>query len=221
MTTLAIIHTAPATIEPLRALAEEVLPAVTVINFVDDSILPQLAANGGDLSAVRDRLVAYAQFAERAGAAVILSACSSVGEAVAQMRDSVSIPVVRIDEPMADAAVQRGPRVGVAATVRTTLEPTMRLLRARAVARRVSLELLPCLVEGAFQILAAGDRAGHDERVAGALAKLAASADVVVLAQASMARVLPRLPDDLRTRVLSSPRLGMEAVRAALEGAAP
>ena len=39
--------------EPLRALAEELLPGCRVINFVDDSILPQLAENGGDVAAVK------------------------------------------------------------------------------------------------------------------------------------------------------------------------
>ena len=46
---LAIIHTTTATVEPLRALAEELLPGCRVINFVDDSILPQLAENGGEI----------------------------------------------------------------------------------------------------------------------------------------------------------------------------
>ena len=51
-----------------------------VINFVDDSILPQLAENGGNVSDVQDRLVSYARFAEQAGAHIILEAWSSVGE---------------------------------------------------------------------------------------------------------------------------------------------
>ena len=64
MPKLAIIHTTPATVEPLKALAQEVMPGVEVINFVDDSILPQLRDNGGDISAVSNRLVHYAIFAE-------------------------------------------------------------------------------------------------------------------------------------------------------------
>ena len=43
---------------------------------------------------------------------------------------------------------------------------------------------------------------------------------VVVLAQVSMARVLPRVPDALREKFLTSPRLGMEAVKDALESGA-
>ena len=81
---LAIIHTTPATIEPLKALASEMLPDYEVVNFVDDSILPQLARNGGDIREVEERWTSYARFAEQGGADVILSACSSVGELAAR-----------------------------------------------------------------------------------------------------------------------------------------
>jgi len=40
----------------------------------------------------------------------------------------VGIPVVRVDEPMAEKAVQTGTRIGVAATLATTLKPTTELI---------------------------------------------------------------------------------------------
>ena len=79
MPKIAILYTTPVTVEPLRALAAELLPGVQVVNFVDDSILPQLVETSG-LRAVEPRLVQYAPFAEEVGAEAILSACSSVGE---------------------------------------------------------------------------------------------------------------------------------------------
>jgi aspartate/glutamate racemase len=184
-----------------------------VINFVDDSILPELAENGGDIRSVEARLVSYARFAEQAGAEVILEACSSVGEVAAQMQAAVSVPVVRIDEAMAEAAVRGGRRIGVAATLATTLEPTLRLLRAKAESIGKVIELEPCLAAEAYQRLMAGDQTGHDDFLAAALAGLAGQVDVIVLAQASMARVIPRLPESGRGKVLTSPRLAMERVR--------
>jgi aspartate/glutamate racemase len=217
MTRLAILHTSPATLDPLKALAAELLPGVEVVNFVDDSILPQLARNGGQVHEVADRLVQYARFAEHGGADVILNACSSVGEVVAQEQAAVRVPVVRIDEALAEAAVQRGSVIGVAATLATTLNPTLRLLASKAEAAGKTVTFKPALVASAYERLMAGDKDGHDELLAAALAELARAADVVVLAQASMARVLPRLPEAERAKVLSSPRLGMEAVRRALK----
>ncbi len=220
MTRLAIIHTTPATIDTLKALANELLPGVEVINFVDDSILPELGRNGGDLSTVVERLIAYARFAEHAGANIILEACSSVGELVTQMQAAVAIPVVRIDTAMAETAVKRGNRIGVAATLPTTLEPTTRLLRSIANTQGLNVAIQQELVSGAYQRLIAGDRDGHDALIVETLTRLSAATDVVVLAQASMARVLPRLSDDAQGRILTSPRLAMERVRSIVEGAA-
>ena len=215
MDRLAIIHTTALTIEPLQALAAEVLPGREVINFLDDSILPQLRRNGGDLEEVAGRWLHYVRFAAEAGATAVLSACSSVGELVPRAAALVAVPVLRIDEPMAEVAVARAERIGAAATLRTTLEPTLRLLRAKAAGRSVVLE--PLLLEEAFRRLAAGDQEGHDRLLAAALEDLAGRNEVVVLAQASMARVLPVLPDPLQDRFLCSPRLGLENVKPILE----
>ncbi|HEY3475979.1 MAG TPA: aspartate/glutamate racemase family protein [Anaerolineales bacterium] len=213
MTKLAIIHTTSATVETMKALAAEMLPGSELVNFVDDSILPQLGQNGGDLNQVEERLVHYARFAEQVGADVILEACSSVGEVVAKMQSTVSIPIVRIDEAMAEQAVQRGKRLGVAATLPTTLQPTTRLLQAKAQELGRQVEITPLLIEGAYQKLMAGDRDGHDNLLVEKLGELARTVDVAVLAQASMARVLPRLSATEQEKILVSPRLAMERVK--------
>lgn len=212
MAKLAVIHTTPLTVEPLQSLAAELVPGVGVVNFVDDSVLPQLA-EGGTVADVTPRLVQYARFAEEVGVDAILSACSSVGEAVPEMTRAVRVPVVRIDEAMAEMAVKRGRSVGVAATLPTTLHPTLRLLEAKARAAGCVLRLHPICVDEAYRRLLAGDQAGHDALLADALSALAADVDVVVLAQASMARTLSALPEHLQEKFLTSPRLGMARVR--------
>jgi aspartate/glutamate racemase len=197
-------------------LAAELLPDCDLVNFVDDSILPQLARNGANVAEVEDRLIHYACFAEEVGADILLEACSSVGEVVTKMQAAVSIPVVRIDEAMAEEAVRRGARLGVAATLPTTLGPTVRLLQMKARVADKQVEITPLLIEGAYQKLMAGDREGHDHLLVEKLRELAYTTDVVVLAQASMARVLPGLPLTERIKFLSSPRLAMERVTSIL-----
>ena len=213
MTKLAIIHTTSATVETMKALAAEYLPDAELVNFIDDSILPQLGRNGGNLADVEERLVHYSRFAEQVGADVILEACSSVGEVVPKMQSAVSIPIVRIDDAMAEQAVQRGEHLGVAATLATTLQLTTRLLRAKAQVAGKQVEITPLLIEGAYQKLMAGDRDGHDNLLVEKLQDLARIVDVIVLAQASMARVLPRLSAADQDKILVSPRLAMERVK--------
>ncbi len=213
---LAVIHTTPVTVDTFKSLAAELVPDCEVVNFVDDSILPQLISNGGKVSDVENRLLHYARFAEEVGADAILSACSSVGEVAVKMRENVSIPVVRVDDAMTEAAIARGSWIGVAATLSTTLRPTIELLRQKALQANSEIEIVPQLVDSAYKKLMAGDREGHDAALVEALTGLANQVDVVVLAQASMARVLPRLPEALQEKFLTSPRLSMEQVKEVL-----
>jgi Asp/Glu/hydantoin racemase len=124
---------------------------------------------------------------------------------------------VRIDEAMAEAAVARGNKIGVAATLNTTLKPTTTLIRRKAAEAGKVVTVIPLLVDSAYQRLIAGDKEGHDSILAEALSELAADADVVVLAQASMARVIERLDAAQRDKFLSSPRLGMEQVKTVMK----
>lgn len=217
MKKLAIVHTSHVTIDSLKALASEILPDYEVVNFVDDSILPQLKQNDGKIDDVADRLIHYYQFAEQVGADIILNACSSVGEVVQQGSSQVNVPIVRIDEAMADEAVRRGKRIGVAATLATTLRPTIALVTEKASQSDGEYEIQSLLVSEAFELLIADNKEGHDTVLAEALLKFVQTVDVVVLAQASMARVVERLPANVQNRFLSSPRMGMERVKSVAE----
>src|SRR5207237_3929726 len=78
------------------------------------------------------RVVGHIASAEEAGADFILVTCSSIGPAVEAAAPLIGVPVLRVDQPMADRAVQMGARVGVIATLATTLEPTADLIRRPA-----------------------------------------------------------------------------------------
>jgi hypothetical protein len=69
------------------------------------------------------------------------------------------------------------------------------------------------VVVGAAAARAAGDLAAHDRLVAEAVCRVAGSADVVVLAQASMASAAGAA--DVAVAVLTSPASGADAVVAA------
>ena len=143
----------------------------------------------GSLTAQISRRVAgYLESAELAGADYILVTCSSIGPAVEAAAKLIAVPVLRVDQPMADQAVQTGKKIGVIATLRTTLEPTADLIQRRAQKAGKQIELTSRLCEGAFDALMSGDGAKHDTLVATALKELMAQVDVIVLAQASMAR---------------------------------
>ena len=98
--------------------------------------------------------------------------------------------------------------------LRTTLEPTSELLLRKAKEAGKDVELVECLCEGAFDAVLAGDTETHDALVSRAMINKLGDVDVIVLAQASMARVIDRLPPEALTApVLASPGLAMEYVR--------
>jgi hypothetical protein len=97
------------------------------------------------------------------------------------------------------------------------LRPTLALLEQKASAAGKEVAFDSILVSDAYQRLISGDKRGHDTILAEALTVLADKVDVVVLAQASMARVIAFLPAEIQSKFLSSPRLGMARMKQLLK----
>ncbi|MFN8466509.1 MAG: aspartate/glutamate racemase family protein [Caldilineaceae bacterium] len=210
---LVLVHTVPPLIEVFNRLAAELLPGVRLLHVLDEPLLEQVRRRGHLADEDALRLGTHVQEAARIGAAAVLITCSTVSPCVDAVRDQAEVPVLRIDEVMIREAVVQGSYIGVIATNRTTLEPTRQLLQAEGArtGRQIDVELL--LVEGALPALLNGDGAAHDRLVRQAILSLAPRVDVVVLAQASIARVMSVLAQDpLGIQVLSSPHLALQQV---------
>lgn len=128
---VAFLHTGAVVIPPVMELVGEQLPDLSTVNYLDDRIVADLADESRQDS-VPDRLADLAAAAKAAGADVVMFTCSSISHLAASTAEKAGIPVLRIDEAMADEAVSGGGRVSVLATLPTTLNPTLALLRERA-----------------------------------------------------------------------------------------
>ncbi|WP_369199398.1 aspartate/glutamate racemase family protein [Streptomyces sp. PU-14G] len=203
-----VLHTVtslPAVFEPL---VRRHAPAARPYHVVDESLLAD-TIDHGPLPRTADRLAAYVSHAEAAGADAVLVTCSSIGQAAEQARAHVSIPVLRVDDPMAEQAVDRGRRIAVLATLASTLVPTAHLVRRKAEDAGKAVTVTTSTCPGAYEARVAGRTDAHDQRIAAEAVRLAAGHDVLVLAQASMATALERLSqDDLPVPVLTSPESG-------------
>jgi Asp/Glu/hydantoin racemase len=208
---LGLVHTSATLVPAFEQLCRERLPGVAVFNIVDDSLIKDVIAHGRLRPATARRVVQHIVAAEAAGADTILVTCSSIGRAVETAATLVDVPVIRVDRPMAERAVATARRVGVIATLPTTLDPTADLIGRCAAAAGRDVTITARLCDGAFDALMAGDAATHDAKVAAALEELAAEVDVIALAQASMARVVGTLPPNpSRPPILASPPLAIE-----------
>jgi Asp/Glu/hydantoin racemase len=210
---LALLHTVAGLTTTFQQLCTELMPDVEIYHIVDESLLKNTIREGAPSPATYRRLAEYLHGAEEAGADVVLVTCSSMGPCVEAARPMIGIPVIRVDEPMAEKAVQTGTRIGVAATLATTLKPTAELVERKAALTGEKHTITSKLCEGAFEAVVSGDTSTHDRIVSQSLRELDAKTDVIVLAQASMARILDTMkPGEMHVPVLSSPRLGVQYV---------
>lgn len=215
--TLALIHTSPTLTPMFGALCAAEMPNVTVFHMVDESLIKDTIRAGRLRGVTIRRLLGQIASAEEAGADAVMVTCSSIGPGVALGQKLFEIPVVRVDEAMAEKAVHLGKRIGVAATLRTTLEPTVALLREKAAEAGREIEIVESLCSGAFDAVLAGDTQTHDRLLREALMRDLNGVDLIVLAQASMARIVKELPDGaLSAQVLSSPELAVQRAREVL-----
>lgn len=212
-TRIALLHTGAVVIPMAGEFVKRELPEVTAINYLDDRIVADL----GDperAPTVPGRIAELATAAADAGAEAILLTCSSISELAAATAERVGVPILRIDEAMADEAVATGDRIAVLATLATTCGPTTRLIEERAARAGRAPAVRSVVIDGAFEAVASGDRATHDRLVAAAIERAAADADVVVLAQASMASAADAAEVDVP--VLTSLESGVKRLRSLL-----
>lgn len=177
--------------------------------MTDDSLIRNTISAGELTKNTIRRVAGMIGLAHDGGADAVMVTCSSIGQATALARSQYDFPILRIDEALAEKAVSMAGRIGVAATLRTTLNPTLELLRETAFRGKREVELVPALAEGAFEAVVAGDTARHDELLLATLRDLVRRVDLVVLAQASMARVAALLPAASGPPVLASPELAI------------
>jgi len=213
---IAIVQTSAVSSAELKSLCEELMPEVTVYQIIDDSLIKEVNANGGPTYGVKRRMLNYFQQAESLGVDAILNQCSSVGEVADAIKPFVSVPIVKVDEAMAEKAVSMGKKIAVVATVPTTVGPSVRLVEQKAKEMGKDVKIETHLVKDAMMILIEkGDVETHNKMVLGEVEAAAESCDVVVLAQGSMTVLLPLL-GHIQKPVLTSPRLGVERVKEVL-----
>ncbi len=210
MTSLTLIHTAPALKDTFDDLLEELAPDINVRHVVHEDLLKD-ALDAGELTTdVRQRTAAAMLAEAESEPGVVLCTCSTVGPGADDARSQTDVPVLRVDRPMAEEAVRSGTQIVVCATLETTMVPTLDLLRETAQRLGREVNLIPVVFEAARAKFIEGDFDSYVRIIADGLHSAAEEADVIVLAQASMAPALA-LCGDIEVPMLTSPRSGLAA----------
>ena len=207
-----ILQTSFAKREDTVKLLQEKVPGVRVEFITDSTLLSDVRAAGAPTEAVIRRMTLYAKAAEISGADLIVNSCSTVGEVADIYAREVSIPVMKVDEPMAREAVRLGEKAALIATVETTLAPSRRLIEKIGAEKGKTMKCDCYLQREAWEALQKGSPEEHNRILLDEIRKLDTMGyDSIVMAQVSMRALLPELKD-LKTPVLCSFYSGYGAV---------
>jgi hypothetical protein len=208
--TLALLHTAPILADVFTKMAGELSPDILLQHLVDESLLQEARDVGRITPHLNRRVTNMILNAADSGARIIMCTCSSIGPCAEVARPLTSCPVLRVDDPMAREAVSAGGTVVVAATLRSTLDPTKSIVLSAAKESGKTVAVKELLCESAWAEMEKGNTEGYFASIAEDLQRSAEGAQVIVLAQASMAQAA-KLCTEIRIPILTSPRSGFLA----------
>lgn len=214
--TLGIIHASHITIGAMQPYIAEFIPEVSVMHLCDDTIQRDNLAAGAVPKVNYYKFAQYAHNLEEAGVDLILLACSTFNYAAELGRPLVNTPIAQIDRPMMELAVQTGKRIGLLATLKTTVPSSERLLRIAAAEAGKEIECKTVLRSEAFEEYSAGNIEKHNQMLLEEIDKLSGEVDCIVMAQLSMSALAPLLKDT-KVPVYNSGTTGFARVREMLE----
>ena len=188
-----------------------------VISIADDSLIQDVMKAGHITDSVRSRMTHYYEAAADSGADLVISACSSVGDIAKEAEKSLKVPLLRIDHAMICKSLEAGNRIGVLASLGTTMDPTVRYVQQLAAEAGKTVTVVGLVADGAYEANSSGHPELHDALLEKAACKLAAEVDVIMLAQGSMSRMEQRLHELTSIPVYSSPQLCAEEAKRILE----
>lgn len=201
--TVALFHTRMRTVDMLGRELSVHLPNVYRFNILDETIFAETVQRGLT-PRVLSCMVHHFQRAEQMKAHVILNTSTIVEPAIPTCRKFVSIPILRINEPMCEQALIEGHRVCVLGSLDQTIECVADLLQEVAARRGHEVQILKKCVPKAVEQLDMGDWDAHNRLVVGAVHDLADRCDAIILAQLSLQPLLPALKQETDVPVFGS-----------------
>jgi len=206
---LVFMHTSPAHIATFDGLRDQIAPGMRIGHVVREDLLCAVRRAGAVTVAVELKLEEALNDATQAGAERIVCTCSTLG-GVAETADVPGADVMRIDRPMAREAAWIGGRVAVCAALPETLGPTLSLVEEEIGKTGRFSTVHARVFDGVWDDFRDGRLQDYHGGIAARLRDVALTADVIVLAQASMAPAA-ELCGDIGVPILSSPLTGFQA----------
>lgn len=217
-----LLHATPVAMAPIAAAFADAWPEAETVNLLDDGLSIDRAREKELSDAMIERFVRFGRYGHDMRADGILATCSAFGEAIERLADAIPVPVLKPNQPMFEAAVAQGRRIGMLATFAPAVASMTQefedyvTLAAKDDPSLASTRLETVLVAGAIEALRAGDDVRHNALVAECAAELR-DCDVVMLAHFSTSRAADAVRAKIDVPVLTAPHAAVIRMRERLE----
>lgn len=209
---IVLLHATPVAIQPIEDAFKAVWQEPELVNLLDDSLSPDRALIQDLTPAIIERFVAFGRYGHGIGADAILVTCSAFGPAIDRLTRELPVPVLKPNEAMFRAALNKGENIAMVATFRPavrTMEAEFEEFMAETGARA---KLTTFVVEPAMTALRAGDAETHNRLIAEKADELKGF-DTIMLAHFSTSRAADALSEKTSVPVLSSPGTAVTRLR--------
>ncbi len=201
---IALIHATPLAVDPIVDAFKVLWPEARTTSLLDDSLAPDLAADGRLTDKMIGRFVALARYAQGCGADAILFTCSAFGPAIEAARAAVGVPVLKPNEAMFEEALAAGTCIGLIATFEPSIPALKAELEQQAIEKNIDISITCKTVPSALTALRAGRADEHDHLIAAAAEEIG-NCDALILGQFSMASAAAVIKPRAKRKVLTSP----------------
>jgi len=201
---IALFHATRAAIAPVEGAFKEIWPEASHWSLLDEGLTQAVDRAGGYTDEIGERFIQLATYAADSGPDAFLFTCTAFGPAMEECKRRFPFPTFKPNEALLEAGLKAGRRVGLLASHPVTLPMLTDQLQDLAKERGQSLTVVPKLADGAWNDLTAGRKQAHDDKLISAADALL-DCDAILLAQFSMAPLLPAIQAKTKAPVLSSP----------------
>lgn len=209
---IALIHATAVAIDPITSAFAELWPDAETVNILDDSLSVDRAKSTDISSEMMGRISALGHYAQNIGCDGILFTCSAFGPAILSFASQASVPVLKPNEAMFEAALVTGNRTGMIYTFEASCDSMEREFRAAAQTLNPQATITSTMAPGAMDALRDGDDSTHNALVAQAVDELG-DVDAIVLAQFSTSRAADAVRARTDVPVLTSPDAAVQKMK--------
>ena len=183
------VHALKQSIQPTQVAFESEWSTVQVSHLLDGSLYLDRSQGTADASELARRIQALLTYSGSTGNDGIIFTGSFFGDAVAQARSAIGMPVLRSFDGVLDGALREDRPLYVLSTAEDSVVLLQEEFRREVQRRSRSTTVSGHAVEGALTAVVSGEVARHDDLVLNAVEMVDPEA-TIVFAQFSMERVL-------------------------------